>query len=427
MKAYQELSAQELQVEQECLYQGFLEFKARGLKLNMARGKPSSEQLDLSMPILDAINSFQAMNDSEGTDTRNYGGLTGIKEARELMAQIMEVPASNTIVLGNSSLNIMYDTVARSMTNGVMGSTPWCKLDKVRFLCPAPGYDRHFAVTENFGIELITIPMTSEGPDMDLVTQYVENDDSVKGIWCVPKYSNPQGITYSEETVRRFAALEPAAADFRIYWDNAYAVHDFVEPGDVLLSLKEACDAAGNPDIWYMFASTSKITFAGSGISALASSQSNLAEITKQMAFQTIGPDKINQLRHVAFLRDIDGVRAHMKKQAALLAPRFSTVLSILDEQLGDLGVGEWTHPKGGYFISFDGLANTAKRTVALAKEAGVTLTGAGATYPYGNDPLDRNIRIAPTYPSVDELAIACQLFTICARIAATEALLAQQ
>ena len=425
MKSYQELSAQQLREEQERLYQDYLEFKARDLKLNMARGKPSSEQLDLSMPLLNAIDSSQAMVDSDGTDLRNYGGLTGIKEARALMAQILDVPASNTLVLGNSSLNIMYDTVARSMTHGVIGSTPWNKLDNVRFLCPAPGYDRHFAVTEHFGIELITIPMTTDGPDMDLVTEYVENDESVKGIWCVPKYSNPQGITYSDDTVQRFATLKPAAADFRIYWDNAYVVHDFIEPGDELLNLKVACDAAGNPDIWYMFASTSKITFAGSGISAFASSESNLAYITKQMAYQTIGPDKINQLRHVAFLKDIDGIKAHMRKQAALLAPRFATVLSILDEQLGDLGVGEWTHPKGGYFISFDGLANTAKRTVELAKEAGVTLTGAGATYPYGVDPLDRNIRIAPTYPSVDELATACQLFTICARIAAIEALLA--
>jgi DNA-binding transcriptional MocR family regulator len=419
------MSAPELRRELDVLSSAFEAFKAQNLKLNMARGKPSSEQLDLSAGLLDALPSTADLHDSAGTDLRNYGGLLGIPEARELFAQILEVSSAQVMVGNNSSLNLMYDTVSRSMSRGVRGFKPWSRLDYVKFLCPAPGYDRHFAVSASFGIANIAIDMGPEGPDMEMVEHYVNTDPFVKGIWCVPRYSNPTGVTYSEETVRRFAALHPAAGDFRIFWDNAYAVHDLVPgQGDTLPSLAQACEDAGNPDIWYMFASTSKITFSGAGISALASSEDNLAEIADQVGLMTIGPDKINQARHLAFLRDMDGVRAHMARHAALLAPRFRVVLETFERELKDLGIAVWTRPGGGYFISFDGLPGTARRTVALAREAGVVLTDAGATYPYGLDHCDTNIRIAPSYPSVDELLTASELFCICARIAALETLL---
>jgi DNA-binding transcriptional MocR family regulator len=424
MTAYTELNARQLREKLDALTREYEGFKQRGLKLNMARGKPAPEQLDLANPLLNALPSDKRPLDSAGEDTRNYGDLLGIPEARELMGQILGVPAAQVLASGNSSLTLMYDTVAASMLYGTHGYRPWSKLETVKFLCPSPGYDRHFAITESFGIKSIEIPMTPEGPEMGVVERCVQTDPSIKGIWCVPKYSNPQGVTYSDEVVRRFAALRPAAGDFRIFWDNAYAVHDLAEPGETLLDLRTACEEADNSDIYYMFASTSKITFASGGISALATSADNLAEITRRVSLRNIGPDKVNQLRHVAFLRDLDGVNQQMRKHAAIIAPKFKVVLDTLERELGGLGIAQWTNPRGGYFISFEGLYGTAKRTVELAAEAGVTLTGAGATFPYGTDHRDTNIRIAPTYPSTDELMVASELFCACVKRAAIEKLL---
>ena len=393
----------------------------------MSRGKPSKAQLDLSMGMMDVLHSGTELSGIEGVDCRNYGVLDGIREAKELLSAISEVDPDKIIIYGNSSLNVMYDTVARSMTHGVMGHTPWCKLDKVKFLCPAPGYDRHFAITEYFGIEMITIPMTPEGPDMDLVEKYVTEDEAVKGIWCVPKYSNPQGISYSDETVRRFAALEPAAPDFRIYWDNAYSVHHLYDDDqDIVLEILDECEKAGHPDMVYKFTSTSKISFPGSGIAAIATSPANIAEIKKQMTIQTIGHDKLNQLRHVRFFKDLNGVVEHMRKHADILRPKFEIVIKTLEDNLGGLGIGTWTNPKGGYFISFDSMDGCAKAIVAKAKEAGVVLTGAGATYPYGKDPHDSNIRIAPSFPTVEELELAAQLFVLCVKLVSVEKLLSE-
>jgi aspartate/methionine/tyrosine aminotransferase len=425
MTTYGAMGRQQLHAEQDSLTERYEGFRRQGLALNMARGKPAPEQLDLSNPLLDLLPRSLPLLDSAGTDTRNYGELLGIPEVRGLMGAVLDVPAAQVLVSGNSSLALMYGTVARSMMHGVRGFKPWAALDTVSFLCPAPGYDRHFAITESFGIRNIVVEMGPDGPDMALVERLVQTDPSVKGIWCVPKYSNPQGITYSDETVRRFAALRPAAGDFRIFWDNAYAVHDLEEPGDALLSLSTACEEAGSPDLYYLFASTSKVTFASGGIAALATSEENLAEIERSLALQNIGPDKVNQLRHVTFLRDLDGIRRHMRRHAALIAPKFKVVLDTLERELEGLGIAHWTRPRGGYFVSFEGLEGTAARTVALAREAGVVLTGAGATFPYGTDLRDTNIRIAPTYPSLDELALASKLFCVCARLAALERLLA--
>jgi aspartate/methionine/tyrosine aminotransferase len=419
------MSRRQLQAERDSLLERYEGFRRQGLALNMARGKPAPEQLDLSNALLDLLPRSLPPLDSTGTDTRNYGGLAGIPEARGLMGAILGVPASQVLVSGNSSLALMYGIVARAMLHGVRGFKPWAALGAVSFLCPAPGYDRHFAITESFGIRNIAVEMGPDGPDMAVVERLVQTDPSVKGIWCVPKYSNPQGVTYSDETVRRFAALRPAAGDFRIFWDNAYAVHDLEEPGDALLGLSAACEEAGSPDLCYLFASTSKVTFASGGIAALATSEENLAEIEHGLALQNIGPDKVNQLRHVAFLRDLDGVREHMRRHAALIAPKFKVVLDTLERELTGPGIARWTRPRGGYFVSFDGPEGTAARTVALAREAGVVLTGAGATFPYGTDHRDTNIRIAPTYPSLDELAVASELFCVCARLAALERLLA--
>jgi len=337
------------------------------------------------------------------------------------------VPAENVIICGNASLNIMYDTIARSMIFGVVGSTPWCKLDKVKFLCPVPGYDRHFAITEQFGIEMINIPMTSTGPDMDMVEKLVSEDEAIKGIWCVPKYSNPQGITYSDETVKRFAALKPAAKDFRIFWDNAYAIHDlYEETSEELLDIISECAKAGNPDMVYEFCSTSKVTFPGSGISAVASSEANLDFIRKTMTVQTIGYDKINQLRHVKYFKDIHGMKEHMKKHAAVMRPKFDAVLEILEKELAGLEIGSWVKPGGGYFISFDAMEGCAKEIVNKCKEAGVVMTGAGATFPYKKDPKDSNIRIAPTFPTPEELAIAADLFVLCVKLVSVNKLLGE-
>lgn len=425
MKSYQEMNKAELEQLKAELEAQYKEFQGKGLKLDMSRGKPSKEQLNLSMGMMDVLNSETDLVTEEGTDCRNYGILDGIKEARELLGAICEVPADSIIIYGNSSLNVMYDTIARSMTHGVMGSTPWCKLDKIKFLCPVPGYDRHFAITQHFGIEMINIPMLPTGPDMDMVEEYVNNDPAVKGIWCVPKYSNPQGITYSDETVKRFANLKPAAEDFRIYWDNAYSVHHlYPENPDFCLEILAECEKAGNPDIVYKFTSTSKISFPGSGVAAIATSKNNIADIKKQLTLQTIGHDKVNQLRHVRFFKNLDGVKEHMSKHADILRPKFEAVLEILDRELGGLEIAEWNKPMGGYFISFDAMEGCAKAIVKKAKEAGVIMTGAGATFPYGLDPKDSNIRIAPSFPALEELIQAANLFTLCVKLVSVEKLL---
>lgn len=425
MKAYRELSREELLSLKAELEAAYEKARDRGLKLDMSRGKPAASQLDMGMDFMDILNSGSDMKTEAGLDVRNYGAMDGIPEAKRLMADIMGVSDENVIVFGNSSLAIMYDTISRAMTHGILGNTPWCKLDKVKFLCPAPGYDRHFAVTAHFGIEMITIPMSPDGPDMDMIEEMVSQDDSIKGIWCVPKYSNPQGYTYSDDTVRRFAALRPAAKDFRIFWDNAYAIHHLYEDAqDELLELLGECEKAGNPDMVYEFSSTSKVTFAGGGIAAMASSKANLEEIKKSMTIQTIGYDKVNQLRHVRYFKDINGMKAHMKKHADLMRPKFQAVLKVLEEELGGLEIGTWTNPNGGYFISFDAMEGCAKKIVAKCKEAGVTLTGAGATYPYGKDPKDSNIRIAPSFPTPEEMEMATDLFVLCVKLISVEKLL---
>ena len=427
MKPFAEMTKEELQELRKQLSLQYKEFQGKDLKLDMSRGKPSTEQLDLSMGMMDVLSSSDDLTCEDGTDCRNYGVLDGIKEAQELLADMMEVAPDHIIIYGNSSLNVMYDTVARSMTNGVMGNTPWCKLDKVKFLCPVPGYDRHFAITEYFGIEMINIPMTPAGPDMDMVEELVANDDSIKGIWCVPKYSNPQGISYSDETVRRFARLKPAAHDFRIYWDNAYTIHHLYDHDqDHLIEILAECKRAGNPDMVYKFASTSKVSFPGSGIAAIAASQNNLVDIKRQMRIQTIGHDKVNQLRHVRFFGDIHGMVEHMRKHADIMRPKFEAVIEILDRELGGLGIGAWTNPKGGYFISFDSLDGCAKAIVARCKKAGLVMTGAGATYPYGKDPHDSNIRIAPSYPPLSDLIVAMELFALCVKMVSIDKLLAE-
>ena len=426
MKAYQEMSKEELSALKTQLDREFEEAKAKGLKLDMSRGKPSVAQLDMGMDIFDVLNSESDMRSREGVDVRNYGVLDGLTEAKHMMADIMGVSAENVIVYGNASLNVMYDAVSSAMTHGVMGNTPWCKLDKVKFLCPAPGYDRHFAITQFFGIEMITVPMTPQGPDMDMVEKLVAEDESIKGIWCVPKYSNPQGYTYSDETVRRFANLKPAAKDFRIFWDNAYAVlHLYEYRQDELLEILSECEKAGNPDIVYEFCSTSKISFSGAGVAAIASSKANLDCIRKAMTIQTIGYDKINQLRHVRYFKDFNGIKEYMKKHAALMRPKFEAVLAVLDRELSGTGIGTWTKPNGGYFISFEAMEGCAKSIVAKCKEAGVVLTNAGATYPYGIDPRDSNIRIAPSFPTPEEMAAATDLFVLCVKLVSVEKLLA--
>ena len=427
MTAYKDLSKAELKALKKELTRIFEEVKAKGLKLDMSRGKPSTEQLNLSMGMMDVLTSSSDLVCEEGVDCRNYGVLDGIREAKQLLADMMEVPKDNIVIFGNSSLNVMYDTVARSMIHGVMGSTPWCKLDKVKFLCPVPGYDRHFAITEHFGIEMINVPMTPTGPDMDMIEKLVSSDPAIKGIWCVPKYSNPQGITYSDETVHRFAKLNPAAEDFRIYWDNAYGIHHLYEDKqDYLIEILMECKKEGHPDMVYKFSSTSKISFPGSGIAAIAASDANLAEIREQMKIQTIGHDKLNQLRHARYFKNIHGMVEHMKKHAASMRPKFDTVLASLEKELGGLEIGSWLAPRGGYFISFDSLDGCAKAIVAKAKEAGLIMTNAGATYPYGKDPHDSNIRIAPSYPTLDEIKRAMEVFTLSVKLVSVEKLLAQ-
>lgn len=422
---YNDMSKEELLALKESLNKEYAEAKAKGLALDMSRGKPSAKQLDVSLGLLDTINSSSDLKALDGTDCRNYGVLDGIPEAKKLMADMMGTTPDHVIVYGNASLNIMYDQISRAYTHGILGNTPWCKLDKVKFLCPVPGYDRHFAITERFGIEMINIPMSESGPDMGMVEEYVSKDASVKGIWCVPKYSNPQGYTYSEETVKRMAALKPAAEDFRIFWDNAYVIHDLYDDNkDEIADIISECEKAGNPDMVFEFASTSKVSFPGSGIAALASSANNIADIKKQLTIQTIGHDKLNQLRHVRFFKDINGLKEHMRKHAEFMRPKFEAVESVFEEELGGLGIGSWTEPKGGYFISFEAMDGCAKAIVAKCKEAGVKLTGAGATFPYGKDPKDSNIRIAPSFPTPEEMKQAADLFVLCVKLVSVEKLL---
>ena len=422
---YNDMSKEELLALKESLNKEYAEAKAKGLALDMSRGKPSAKQLDVSLGLLDTINSSSDLKALDGTDCRNYGVLDGIPEAKKLMADMMGTTPDHVIVYGNASLNIMYDQISTAYTHGILGNTPWCKLDKVKFLCPVPGYDRHFAITERFGIEMINIPMSESGPDMGMVEEYVSKDASVKGIWCVPKYSNPQGYTYSEETVKRMAALKPAAEDFRIFWDNAYVIHDLYDDNkDEIADIISECEKAGNPDMVFEFASTSKVSFPGSGIAALATSANNIADIKKQLTIQTIGHDKLNQLRHVRFFKDINGLKEHMRKHAEFMRPKFEAVESVLEEELGGLGIGSWTEPKGGYFISFEAMDGCAKAIVAKCKEAGVKLTGAGATFPYGKDPKDSNIRIAPSFPTPEEMKQAADLFVLCVKLVSVEKLL---
>lgn len=415
-----EMSKEQLSERLCCLKKQYEAYKALGLSLNMARGKPSKEQLELSADMLDTalLGDFKA---ADGMDIRNYGGLDGIPECKELFCEILDVKPQNLIIFGNSSLNVMYDYIAQCMMFGA-GAEPWCKQDGIKFLCPVPGYDRHFAILEHFGIEMINVPSDENGPDMDMIEELVK-DEKVKGVFCVPMYSNPTGYTYSAETVKRFAALKPAAKDFRVIWDNAYCVHHIYDKHDELANIFAECEKYGTEDNFIEVCSTSKITYPGSGVAALAASDANIAAIKKRMTIQTIGHDKLNELRHAAFFKNKAGIEKHMLRHAEILRPKFDAVLDAFNTKLSGKGIAEWTVPNGGYFISLDVYPGCAKRTVQLCKEAGVTLTGAGATYPYGKDPEDKNIRIAPTFPSRDELCKAVEILCLCVEISAVEKL----
>lgn len=425
MKPLKDMTKEELLTMKAELSEQYKDAQSKGLKLDMSRGKPGKTQLDLSLPMLNTIGAEDEMMASNGLDIRNYGVLDGLPEAKQLMAEMMDTTADHVVVFGNASLTIMYDTVSRAMVTGLMGETPWCKLDKVKFLCPVPGYDRHFAITEHFGIEMINIPLKEDGPDMDMVEELVNNDASVKGIWCVPKYANPTGISYSDEVVKRFAALKPAAKDFRIFWDNAYCIHHLYEDQqDQILDILSECEKAGNPDMVFEFGSTSKVSFPGAGIAAIATSKANIDDLKKSMTIQTIGHDKINQMRHVKFFKNRAGLDAHMMKHAALMRPKFEAVLKVLNDELKGLEIGNWIVPRGGYFISFNALDGCAKAIVQKCKEAGVVMTGAGATYPYKKDPHDSNIRIAPSFPTPEEMEEAAKLFALCVKMVSVDKLL---
>ena len=423
--SYLNCSKQELEKEYSSLVKQFEDVKSKGLNFNMARGKPGKEQLDLSLGLLDVVNSSSDFVGADGMDCRNYGILKGIEECRKLFGEMLGVDYNNVMVGGSSSLNMMFDTISCMMTKSVVdGCKPWYEVKNRKFLCPVPGYDRHFGITEYYGFEMIPVPMTSNGPDMDIVEKLVENDDSIKGIWCVPKYSNPQGITYSDDTVKRFATLKPAAKDFRIMWDNAYCIHDISDTPDSLLNIYDECVKAGNEDMPILFCSTSKITFPGAGVAAMAASDANMNVFAERYNYEIISYDKLNMLRHVKYFKNYDGVLKHMQLHKKVLKPKFEIVLNTLDKELTPTGVGEWTNPNGGYFVSVDVLSGTAKRVVSLCKEAGLILTGAGATYPLGKDPEDKNIRIAPSFPPNDELQTAMDVFCICTKLAACEKLL---
>lgn len=423
MSDYVSMDQGELEQALAKLREQYAAFQAQNLKLDMSRGKPGADQTDLSVGMLDVLNSDSEYKTENGFDCRNYGLFDGIPEMKELFGEMLGVPASQVFVGGNSSLNLMFDTISCMMTHGIGGCDPWSKQGNVKFLCPVPGYDRHFAVTEYYGVEMIPVTMNENGPDMDQVERLVQSDDKVKGMWCVPKYSNPTGITYSDETVRRIAALKPAAKDFRVMWDNAYCVHDLTDTPDQLLNIMEECKKNGNEDLPILFCSTSKITFPGSGVAAMAASDANMAVFKKRYSMQTIGFDKLNELRHTRYFKTYQGFLKHMQMHRAILEPKFAAVLNMLEQQLSGKGVASWTKPNGGYFISVDVMEGCAKRVVELCKQAGVVLTPAGATYPYGRDPKDSNIRLAPTYPPVDELVTAMQLFCLCVELAAVEKL----
>ena len=425
---YQEMSQRELQREYRKLSAAYREMEQQGLHLDLSRGKPSPEQLELSRKMLDEVNSGSVLDSVDGTDCRNYGGLDGIPEAKALLAGMVGCRPEQVIVGGNSSLTLMFDILSHAMIDGLLGGTPWCQVPDRKFLCPVPGYDRHFAMTEHFGFELVPVPMLADGPDMYLVERLVREDASIKGIWCVPKYQNPTGVVFSHEVLERFANLKPAAKDFRIFWDNAYCVHDlYPDEAEPLPDILSLCEQAGSPDLVYEFCSTSKAAFPGAGISGVAASAANLIELRRVWKFATIGPDKLNQLRQARFFRNTAGLKAHMARHAELLRPKFERVEAILKEDLARSGAGSWTEPKGGYFISFDTLPGCAARTVELCKKAGVKFTPAGATWPCGRDPEDRNIRLAPSYASMEEIEAAVHLFTICVRLAALESLTAMQ
>lgn len=422
MSFYDGLSREELIKEKQKIEKAYRDFQKQNLSLNMARGVPSAEQLDLSYGLLTCVKRGEWGKSEEDLDLRNYGCLEGILEARRLMGAALEVPAENIIIGGNSSLNLMYDTMARAVLFGVHGSEkPWGKYDKVKFLCPVPGYDRHFGICQDLGIEMVNIPMLKDGPDMDLVESLIRDDETVKGIWSVPMYSNPEGVIYSDDVVRRFARLKPAAKDFRIFWDNAYCLHHLTDDHPELLNLFEECKKNGTEDMLYIFTSFSKVTFPGASISALATSENNLVEIKKHLSMQTIGSDKMNQYRHVRYFENIENVKLHMLKHRAIIKPKFDLVLETLKRELTLLGIASWTEPKGGYFISLSALPGCAKRIVELCKEAGVTLTSAGAPFPYGIDPDDRVIRLAPTFPSLEELSKAIQIFCVAVKLASAE------
>ena len=423
---YQSMSTAELDELIANLEREADQVRARGLSLDMARGKPSKEQTDLSLPMLDLLTSDSDLTDG-GLSADNYGVPDGMPSARRLAAELLGVDPANVIVNGSSSLNLMHDVVVNAYTHGIAGAEPWCRQGEVKFLCPSPGYDRHFAVTARYGIRNVPIEMRDDGPDMDAVVRLVEGDPTVKGIWCVPKYANPTGVTYSDEVVRRFASLRPAAPDFRIFWDNAYVVHDLDERGDELLNIFDALEEAGNADLVYEFSSTAKVTFPSSGMAFMTASPRDIAEIRAAFAVERVSPEKLSQLAHVRFLKDADGVRAHMARHAQILRPRFALVQEKLQEGLGELGIATWTHPHGGYFVSFDGPQSSARAIVELMSELGVTLTGAGATWPYGEDPRDTNIRIAPTFPSLEDLGAALDVFVLAVRLVSARLARAQR
>jgi aspartate/methionine/tyrosine aminotransferase len=435
MKDFQQMSPEQLAERRKELEGRYAEFQSRKLALDMTRGKPAPAQLDLASELLNLPGSDD-YKDSAGTDCRNYGGVDGLPEVRALFGEFLEVPADQVIIGGNASLTLMHDTVLRALTHGAPlpgggAGKPWLQGGEgggpngpVKFLCPSPGYDRHFSICEHFGIEMIPVGMNDAGPDMAQVEELVAGDAAIKGMWCVPKYSNPTGVTYSDEVVDRLAKMKTAAADFRIFWDNAYAVHHLSDSPDRLKNMYAACDAAGNPDRVLIFGSTSKITLAGAGLAAFGASPANIADAKKHLSMQTIGPDKINQLRHLRFLKDMNGIAAHMKKHAAIIKPKFDAVLKIFEEELGGTGAATWTAPRGGYFISLDTIEGCAAQVVKTAADAGVKLTGAGATFPYRKDPKDSNIRIAPTLPAPADIATASEVVAVCVQLAAIQKLL---
>ena len=423
MESFREMSKEELQAQEVEVNKKYQEFKDLHLSLNMARGKPAPDQIDHANGMLETMTDYHA---KDGLDVRNYGVLDGLPEMKEIFSDLLDIPAKNIIVGGNASLNLMFDQMMRLVVFGTAGEKPWGQLEKVKFLCPAPGYDRHFLITEKMGFELVNIPMDKNGPDMDMVEKLVAEDDTIKGIWCVPMYANPTGTTYSDEVVKRLAAMKTKAKDFKIFWDNAYCIHHLSDTPDKLLNILDECEKAGNPDRVYMLASTSKVTFPGAGVAMIASSEKNIKYLKSMMTVQTIGYDKINQLRHVKFFGTYENLMEHMKKHRAIIEPKFKIVLDTLEKEIAPLGIGSWEKPNGGYFISFNALNGCAKRICQLCKEAGVVLTGAGATYPYGKDPDDSNIRIAPTFPPENELKIAADVFATAVKLASAEKLLAE-